>query len=447
MRRKILSAIGFMLVFSVLLSTVAMANQGKSGRGCSKHAHYAEIVAKLISATPQEMDKLFAVGYTLEEILIAAGKVEEFQYLLQKYYKDKDKNIIIEIGDQNKKEDGMVVRIIAALDEKTDDKVKVEVVGLGNKIADLEKSKTIVLDSKKGVVDVYVTDGIYQNVLNRHRGHHERDYGMTHDYNSKNNLESTQSSGRQGSRGQGGQAGYQAAPTNKGAAVGNTGGGNMNMQGSPGRGAMGTGGYTPGMGGTGYTPAPRMNTTGTSGYTPGAGMNTTGTTGYTPGAGMNTTGTTGYTPGAGTTRGGVSGATGNVEPTGGYRGTTPVTGAPSRMGANANQGAGMNQTVGVMSSQTETNFPTEARVLGISQAQVKAAVDNGNTIFSLVSAAGKLNEYKDALIADNKAAFDIGIAEGKFDKETADKMRSYFEQKIATWDGTTPIDMFKIKIG
>ena len=421
MKKKIISAIGFMLVLSILLSTATMANQGRTGHGCSKHAHYTEIVAKLIGATPQEMDQLFAIGYTLEEMLIAANKVEEFQSVLQRYYKDKDKNIIIEIGDQNKKEDGMVVRIIAALDEKTDDKVKVEVIGLGNKIADLEKSKTVVLDSKKGVVDVYVTDGIYQNVLDRHRGHHEKDYGMTNAHNSKNNLGAqagtAQTRGYQGGNNPGRQAtgGYQAAPTGRGAAVGS--GGNMGMPGSAGyNSGRGAAGYTPGMGGTGYS----------------------------PGAGMNTTG---YTSGAGTTRGYAPGATGNVGPTGGYRGAAPATGAPSRTGASANRGAGMNQTVGVMSSQTETNFPTEARVLGISQAQVKAAIDSGNTIFSMVSSAGKLNEYKEALIADNRAAFDIGISEGKFDKETADKMRSYFEQKIAIWDGTTPIDMFKIKVG
>ena len=438
MKKKIISVIGFMLVFSILFSTAAMANQGRHERGSSKHAHYAEIVAKLINATPQEMDQLFAIGYTLEEMLVAAGKVEEFQSILQRYYQNKDKNIIIEIGDQNKKEDGMVVRIIAALDEKTDDKVKVEVIGLGDKIADLEKSKTVVLDSKKGVVDVYVTDGIYQNVLDRHRS---SDYGMTNTHHGKNNLGAqtgnTQSRGRHGSSYQGRQAGYQAAPSNRGAAAGSTSAGYNTGRGSA--------GYSPGMGGTGYTTSPNMNTTGTTGYTPdtrgyspGAGMNTTGTTGYTPG-GMNTTG---YSPGTGAAR-----ATGNVAPTGGYRGTNPTQGTPSRTGASANQGTGMNQTIGVMSSQTETNYPTEARVLGISQAQVKAAIDSGSTIFSLVSSAGKLNEYKEALIADNRAAFEIAIAEGKFDKETADKMRSYFEQKIAIWDGTTPIDMFKIKVG
>ena len=450
MKKKIISVIGLMLILSILFSTAAMANQERSRHGHNGNKHHEEIVAKLIGATQEEMNKLFAIGYTIEEMLIAADKVEAFQLALQKYYNDKDKSIIIEIGDQDEKEDGMTVRIIAAFDEKTDDKVKVEVTGLGYKVADMEKSKTILLDSKKGVVDVYVTDGIHhQSGL---RGHHAQNYGMTGNQN-KNNLDSQTGANQSRSRQQNtnNTTGYQAAPTNRGAAVGNTGGG-MGLPGSrninttntgfnPGTGAGATG-YVPGIGGTGYTgytPAPGMNTTG---YTPGTGTNTTG---YTPGtAGMNTTG---YAPGAGATRGYAPGTAGNAGPRGGYQGTAPMTGTQNRMGANSSQGMGMNHTIGVMSSQTESNYPTEARILGVSQAQVKSAIDSGNTIFSLVSSAGKLNEYKEALIAENKAAFDLGVAEGKFDKETADKMRSYFEQKIAIWDGTTPIDMFKIKVG
>jgi len=288
----------------------------------------------------------------------------------------------------------------------------------------------IMLDGE-GNVDVLVTDipgqshqsgqnnqhtGQSQHMnQNRHlnQGQH-LNQNQTHGYNSKTNL--GVNTNQQTGAGRYGQQNYQTTPANRGTVD---------------RGMNATG-YVPGIGGT----APG------TGIAPGAGT-TAPNAGFAPATG-GAAPNAGIAPGAGMTNYNATTATpANTAPA---NRTTPAAYNP---GPNITgyQGAGMNQAVGVMSSQSGAFYPLESKILEISQEQLKAEIDNGNSIFSLMSSADRLNEYKEALIADNKLAFDRGVEEGKFDKETADKMQSYFEQKIASWDGTTPIDMFKIKVG
>lgn len=77
-----------------------------------------------------------------------------------------------------------------------------------------------------------------------------------------------------------------------------------------------------------------------------------------------------------------------------------------------------------------------ASVLETTKDDVKAAIKTGKT-GDLLIAAGKVDEFKIAYIAELETKLEAAVADGKMTQEEADAMYASEKEKIDAYDGTT----------
>lgn len=71
---------------------------------------------------------------------------------------------------------------------------------------------------------------------------------------------------------------------------------------------------------------------------------------------------------------------------------------------------------------------------------VAQRVETGETYGAIADDAGKLDEFKDAMITIKKDVLDARVAEGTLTQDQADDILAAIEERAATCDGTGPAD-------
>jgi len=79
-------------------------------------------------------------------------------------------------------------------------------------------------------------------------------------------------------------------------------------------------------------------------------------------------------------------------------------------------------------------------LLGIDKDTLNEKLANGANVYDLLKEAGKLEEYKKAMLISKKARLDRLVEHGKITREEADIKLEKYRVKLDNWDGSTNID-------
>ena len=86
------------------------------------------------------------------------------------------------------------------------------------------------------------------------------------------------------------------------------------------------------------------------------------------------------------------------------------------------------------------NTDLVSNLLGIDKDTLNEKLANGATVYDLLKEAGKIEEYKRALLDAKKEKLDKLVDYGKLTREEADIKIEKYKAKLDNWDGTNNID-------
>ena len=87
-----------------------------------------------------------------------------------------------------------------------------------------------------------------------------------------------------------------------------------------------------------------------------------------------------------------------------------------------------------------------SNLLGIDKDTLNEKLANGANVYELLKEAGKVEEYKQALLDAKIDKFNKLVEQGKLTREEADIKIENYKVKLDNWDGTTNIDSWYGKI-
>jgi|GEM_PF-4601748 len=81
------------------------------------------------------------------------------------------------------------------------------------------------------------------------------------------------------------------------------------------------------------------------------------------------------------------------------------------------------------------NLSIAAEVLNIPEEELKKQVNSGMDLYSLISEAGKLQDFKDKVLIELRSHLNEEIKRGRITKERAEEIYRKKKLKIDSWDG------------
>ena len=82
-----------------------------------------------------------------------------------------------------------------------------------------------------------------------------------------------------------------------------------------------------------------------------------------------------------------------------------------------------------------------ATVMNTTETAVETAIQNGTSLGSQLTAAGKLDAFKTAYLAAVKTKFDTVVKSGKMTQTQADQIYNKIQTSVNAWDGTGNMPM------
>jgi len=80
-----------------------------------------------------------------------------------------------------------------------------------------------------------------------------------------------------------------------------------------------------------------------------------------------------------------------------------------------------------------------AELLGITKDELTSQLQkDGNSLYTLLTEADKLDEYKEAVLESQKDKLDEMVSNNKINQTEADEMYAKIQEQLKTWDGSTP---------